>query len=68
LRNGKDSHGGCRAEYGDILGIVPDFFAKPKISYCLVGKPNPKAYNGLELKWCTLLAYKEGVNPWEEVV
>jgi hypothetical protein len=68
LQSQKDSHGGCRAEYGQILGLVPDFFDKPKISYCLVGKPNLNAYNGLELKECTLLAYMDEAHPWEELV
>ncbi len=55
----KDSHGGCRAEYGDILGVVPDFFGKFKISYCLVGTHNVNAYGGLELKECTPLGYED---------
>ena len=57
----KDAHGGCRAEYKDIevVGITfADFWSKPKISYCLVGKAEAGAIDGLALHNCTLLAYK----------
>ncbi|HEY3946162.1 MAG TPA: 6-bladed beta-propeller [Solirubrobacteraceae bacterium] len=56
LRANKDSHGGCRASYSDILSL-PDFWIKPEISYCLDGKYESGAIDGLGLHKCTLLVY-----------
>jgi YD repeat-containing protein len=52
----QDSHGGCRASYSDILSL-PDFWIKPTISYCLDGKYEQSAIDGLGLHECTLLEY-----------
>jgi hypothetical protein len=68
LHGRKDSHGGCQADFSQILGAVPDFFEKPTIYYCLLGETNKKSINNLALYECTRLAWKSEVHPWEEVV
>jgi YD repeat-containing protein len=58
-----DSHGGCRAQFSDI-GSLPDFWAKPVISYCLVGvSGEPGAVDGLGLHECTRLGYLSELGP-----
>ncbi len=62
LHANSDSHGGCRASYSDIAGLA-DFYIKPEISYCLNGKSESGAIDGLGLHECTLLAYKNEIKP-----
>jgi streptogramin lyase len=55
-----DSHGGCRADYKtvDFLGLeFANFFSKPLISWCSVGKANGDSIDNLELTNCELLGY-----------
>ncbi len=62
LHAAKDSRGGCRASYSNFLwegSNVADFWEKPVISYCLVGKSESGAIDGLGLHECTRLAYEE---------
>ena len=40
---------------------MPDFWDTPEISYCLRGKGNPSAIDGLELAECTLEAFSDEV-------
>jgi len=57
-----DSHGGCRAQYKDFPwegSPMADFWSKPVISYCLVGKSEVGAVDGLGLHECTQLGYQE---------
>jgi streptogramin lyase len=56
-----DAHGGCRAEYSEINifgASLANFWSKPKISYCVTGKAEQGAIDGLALHNCTLLGYK----------
>jgi len=64
LEHHHDSHGGCRASYSDI-GPVPDFWLKPVISYCLTGKNDRSAIDGLELSDCTREAYSNEIGSAE---
>jgi hypothetical protein len=60
LHGRRDSHGGCRAPYSDI-GPVPDFWVKPVISFCLQGRTDPGAIDGLALSDCTQEAYESEI-------
>jgi len=63
LQGEHDSHGGCRLEYSGIVGThVPDFFAKPTVSYCYKGENNPAAIDGLALSDCTRVGYSSEEN------
>ncbi len=57
LHGDKDSHGGCRASYKDLIwegSGVPNFFLKVEISYCL-----KMTSNAVEVHECTLEAYRK---------
>ena len=59
LHGDKDSHGGCRASYKDLIwegSHVPDFFSKPEISYCL-----KMTSDAVEVHECTLEVYSESL-------
>jgi streptogramin lyase len=62
------SHGGCSADYKDMFwegSPLADFWSKPVISYCLVGKYETHAPSGLGLSQCWQLAYQEEISKFE---